>query len=112
MATNGTTPGARRVGACLLAGLLLAGCATAPPQREGYAPAPAEPSRPEVSAAGTVLNALALPVTVAFKVVVCAGTIALGVPATAVLALSDPEGTGFQRQNLNEAFATNCGWPW
>ncbi len=113
MASIGTIPRARRVGACLLAGLLLASCATASRQPgEGYAAAAAEPSRPELHPSASVLNALALPVTLALKVVVCAGTIALGGPETAVLAMSDPEGTGPQRQGLNEAFATNCGWPW
>jgi hypothetical protein len=113
MAANGTTSGFGRVGACVLVALVLTSCASAPRQpAELYGPAGPPTTRSELHPAASVLNALALPLTVGLKAVVCAGTVVLGVPATAVLAMSDPEGTGWQRQGINDAFAENCSLPW
>ncbi len=98
--------------ACVLLGVTLTGCATAQPSPGAYgAPAPStEP--PQHSLMAGILNALALPIYLPFKVVVCAATIALAAPATAITAVTDPDGTGWQRESLTEGFTANCGPPW
>ena len=106
-----TPPGLRRL---LVYGLLLpllASCATAPPQSaERYEPPAAAPP-PELSPMASVLNVIAFPLYLCFKAAVCAATVVLAVPATAVTAVTDPEGTGWQRHDLAEGFATNCSFP-
>src|SRR5215510_9785879 len=94
----------------LLGALLLTGCATAPPATGRYDPAPPEPPRQSVMA--SILNALALPLFIPFKAVVCATTVVFAIPATAVFAVTDPDGTGWQRQNVTEGFSNNCGGSW
>lgn len=66
----------------------------------------------EPSAADTVLNVVATPLYLVFKAAVCVTTIVIAAPAVAVLAVTDPKGQGWQRQDLNEGFAANCGPPY
>src|SRR5215468_4274652 len=94
----------------LLIGLVLTGCATAPPATGRYDPAPPEPPRQSLMAG--ILNALALPLYIPFKAAVCATTVVFAIPATAVFAVTDPEGTGWQRQNVTDGFSSNCGGSW
>jgi hypothetical protein len=110
MAANPGISAFRRLLAWMLLGLMLTGCATAPPTPERYGPASTE--RPQYSVMTGILNAMALPLYIPFKAAVCATTIVFAAPAAAVLAVTDPEGTGWQRRDLNEAFASNCGPPW
>ena len=97
----------RRFVASLIVALLLASCATAPQQpTAGYGPGSAE--RDERLMAG-ILTAIALPLYIPFKAAICALTVAVAAPATAVYAVSDPEGKDWIRRELSEGFATNCG---
>jgi hypothetical protein len=100
----------RRLVAGALVGVVLAGCATAPTQPAGYYGAGSSES-PQFSVMAGILNALALPLYIPLKIAVCAATIGLAAPATAVTAITDPYGTGWQRQALAEGFADNCGLP-
>jgi hypothetical protein len=109
-----------RPGRAAIAGLLiltLTGCAAQTAQMsEGYGPAstapPDQPGARETSVAGRVLGVLVTPLYLGFKAVVCAATVAFVAPATAVAAISDPAGTGWQRTDLNEGFGHNCGPPY
>jgi len=109
-----------RPGRAAIAGLLiltLTGCAAQSAQMsEGYRPAstaaPEDPGPRQTSVAGRVLGVLVTPLYLGFKAVVCAATVAFVVPATAIAAISDPHGTGWQRTDLNEGFGENCGPPY
>jgi hypothetical protein len=59
-----------------------------------------------------ILNVIALPLYIPFKAAVCATTLLFAAPATAVAAVTDPDGTGWRREVINEGFAANCGPPW
>jgi hypothetical protein len=97
--------------ACGLLALLLPSCATAPPSSSYYGSTSSSESR-QYSLMSGILSALALPIYLPFKAAVCAVTVAFVVPATAVTAVTDPEARGWQREALNEGFASNCGPPW
>jgi hypothetical protein len=99
----------RRLLAGTLLGLTLAGCAAAP-QPGGYGTAAPEPVQYTVMTG--ILNVIALPIYLPFKAAVCATTLIFAAPATAIHAVTDPDGTGWQRQAVNEAFSANCGPPW
>ncbi|MGH7263596.1 MAG: hypothetical protein ACREMB_01925 [Candidatus Rokuibacteriota bacterium] len=97
--------------AALLA-LALAGCAarSRPVSAYGTAYEPAAGERAAV--ARDVLNVVATPFYVVFKAAVCATTLVLAVPAAAVVSVTDPASESWQRQNLDEGVAENCGPPW
>jgi hypothetical protein len=104
----------RWIGAGLV-GLVFAGCAAQ--AASTGAPSPAYPSYgfgapEEPSPARTVFNVIGTPFFAAFKVAVCAMTIGIGAPELGFAALTDPEGVGWQRQDLADGFAANCGGPW
>ena len=110
-----------RPGRAAIAGLLilaLTGCATtkAAQMSEGYGPvataAPDQPTSQQTSVAGRILGVLVTPLYLGFKAVVCAATVVVAAPATAVAAISDPHATGWQRTDLNEGFGENCGPPY
>jgi len=94
----------------MIMGIVLTGCATAPPATGRYDPTSPEPPRQSVAA--SILNILTLPLYIPFKAVVCATTVVFAIPATAVFAITDPEGTGWQRQNVTDGFSSNCGGSW
>jgi hypothetical protein len=101
----------RRLLACALAALMLTSCATAttpPPGRyasDGYG------ESPQYGLMAGILNVIALPLYIPLKIAVCAATVVLAAPATAITAVTDPYGTGWQRQDLADGFASNCGLP-
>ena len=101
-----------RLLACVLVALTLASCATAPPPGGAYGAPAASTEAPQHSVFASILNVLALPIYIPFKAVVCAATIVLAAPATAVVAVTDPDGTHWQREALTEGFSANCGPPW
>ena len=98
--------------ACVLLGLMLTSCATAPPSPGYYGSSSTSTEAPQHSLMAGILNALALPLYIPFKLAVCATTIVFAAPATAITAVTDPDGTGWQRESLTEGFTANCGPPW
>lgn len=98
--------------ACVLLGLTLTSCATAPPPSGPYGSPAASTEATQHSLMAGILNVLALPLYIPFKLAVCATTIVFAAPATAITAVTDPDGTGWQRESLTEGFAANCGPPW
>jgi hypothetical protein len=97
----------RRFVASLIVALLLASCATAPQQPTAYSGGASDPGDNRVMAG--ILTAISLPLFIPFKAAVCALTVAFAVPATAITAVTDPEGKDWQRRELGEGFASNCG---
>jgi hypothetical protein len=114
MAQNVRTPPVRRLASGLLLGVMLAGCATAAPRSaaDSYAPETSAPPRQQASGVAAVLNVLVTPLYFAVKVAVCGATVAIGAPLTALAAVTDPYGYGWQRENLANGFAANCGPPY
>jgi len=103
----------RRFLAALVLGLLLAGCAVAPPQPgDAYGPPGRRPYPPQPDAMRVFLNVITTPLFLVFKGAVCAVTTAIAVPATAITAMSDPDGHDWQRRHITEGFAANCGPPY
>jgi hypothetical protein len=100
----------RRLLACALVALMLASCATTTPPPGRYASDGYGESAQYGLMAG-ILNAIALPLYIPLKIAVCAATVGLAAPATAIAAVTDPYGTGWQRQDLAAGFASNCGIP-
>lgn len=104
-----------RVLAIALLVVTLAGCAARSPRPVTTYGSPYEPAADTTdpsATAGNVLSVVTTPLFLAFKAVVCATTLVIAVPVAAVLAVSDPEQQGWERQSLNEGFATNCGPPY
>jgi hypothetical protein len=101
----------RRLLAGGLVALTLSGCMTAPQPTAARYGSDLYADNPQYGVMAGILNVLALPLYIPLKIVVCAATVAFAAPATAVTALTDPHGTGWQRQDLAEGFATNCGVP-
>ncbi len=113
MPANRSGHGCWRIVAGLLLLVILAGCATAPPQPSDASGALARPPYPaQPDAMRVILNIITTPVFLPLKAVVCAVTTVFAVPATAITALSDPEGDEWQRQRISEGFAANCGPPY
>lgn len=98
--------------ACVLLALMLTSCATAPPSRGHYSSSGTSGGATQYTVMASILNVLALPLYIPFKLAVCATTIALAAPATAITAVTDPDGTGWQREMIAEGFTENCGLPW
>jgi len=107
---------ARRVLSVGLLVLGIAGCATQAARPIGSSGAwgttPALPPPSDPSPARTVLNVIATPLFLMLKAAVCATTAVIAVPSTAIAALSDPAGQGWQRQDLDDGVAANCGPPY
>ncbi len=99
-----------------LLGIALIGCAAQaarPVGRYGNASAAQSASEePGPTVTSTVLAVLATPVYFAFKAAVCAATAVIATPAMAMASITDPDGRGWQRQDLAEGFDANCGPPY
>lgn len=97
--------------------LALAGCAaTAPPPATPVPPAPAaEPVPPpehRPRAGEIAVAALGTPFFIAFKAAVCAGTVAVAAPASAIVALGDPHTRREGLAVLGHGVEHNCGPPY
>lgn len=96
----------------VLLALAVAGCAArtrpAGPYATTYEPVPVD----DAAVARDVLNVVVTPFYVVFKAAVCATTLVLAVPAAAVVSVTDPASESWQRQNIDEGVAVNCGPPW
>lgn len=99
--------------------LATGGCASTPPPNPPDEPAAAQPyesapteERRSVSNAGEVMVAVVgTPFLLAFKTVVCAGSLVVAGPTAAVLALADgPASEGVEV--LGDGVAKNCGPPY
>lgn len=109
--------------------MLLAGCATTPPQPAPSAPSPAAPAPGAMSeaapppgaaatpsaapAAGPSDWALAIvgtPFVFAFRTVICAATAVVAGPTAGLLAFSEEREAGFAY--LRDGLAQNCGPPY
>ena len=102
---------ARGVALALL-GLTLSACAARQPVAGYYATPSMVEAAQERPAAVVLLNLLASPVYFAVKAVACAASAVIAIPATAVTAITDPYGLGWQRQSLADGIATNCSPPY
>jgi hypothetical protein len=77
------------------------------------AAAPKDASQP--SAASTVLSVVGTPFLIAFKIPVCAATLAVVAPAAGMAAMVPPEDNpepGKARQVLADGVRANCGPPY
>jgi hypothetical protein len=106
----------------LLLALAATGCASAQPPnppaeltpaeaRAAAAPAQLEERRPATSAGEVAVSVVGTPFLLAFKAVVCAGSLVIAAPSAAVIALGDglaSEGV----EVLGEGVARNCGPPY
>jgi hypothetical protein len=104
---------------CVVAALL-AGCAAAPESNPGAsaaagAPPATEAAAPARPAAGpSFLSIVGTPFLIAFKIPVCAATIAVSAPLAGLSALTsnaETEGRDMRRQ-LAYGINENCGPPW
>lgn len=99
--------------------LTVGGCAStpapAPPAEpataQPYAAGDAEPRRDTSDAGEVVVAVVGTPFLLAFKTVVCAGSLVVAGPAAAVLTLADgPAAEGIEV--LGDGVAQNCGPPY
>jgi hypothetical protein len=58
------------------------------------------------------LAVIGTPFFIVFKAAVCALTTVVAAPGIGITALADPTDQGWQRRDLEDGFAANCGPPW
>jgi hypothetical protein len=104
--------GPARGAALALLGLTLTACAARQPVTGYYATPSMVEAAQERPAAVVLLNLLTSPVYFAVKAVACAASAMIAIPATAVTAITDPYGLGWQRQSIADGIATNCSPPY
>jgi hypothetical protein len=97
----------------------LAGCASTAPQppeatRVPAAPAaePVPPPEHRPRAGEIAVAALGTPFFIAFKAAVCAGTVAVAAPSSAIVALADPHTRREGLAVLGHGVEHNCGPPY
>lgn len=99
--------------------LAVGGCASAPPpgppaepaMAQPYEAAAAEPRRDTTDAGEVMVAVVGTPFLLAFKTIVCAGSLVVAGPAAAVLTLADgPAAEGVEV--LGDGVAQNCGPPY
>jgi hypothetical protein len=105
----------------LLLALAAAGCvASRPPEAttelrpegtQATVTSPALPQRPATNAGEVAVSVVGTPFLLAFKAVVCAGSLVIAAPTAAVIALADgPASEGVEV--LGDGVARNCGPPY
>ena len=91
--------------------LSMASCASGPSNYTA-GPAPATPPSPAARAGETVVSLVGTPFLLAFKIPVCAATVAIAGPLAAAFALTDGSNARNAQRVLGEGIASNCGPPY
>ncbi len=91
--------------------LSMASCASGPSNYTA-GPAPAPPPSPAARAGETVISLVGTPFLLAFKIAVCAATVAIAGPLAAAFALTDGFYARDGQRVLGEGIAGNCGPPY
>ncbi len=95
----------------VLFALSLAGCASGPSNDTADA-TPAVPPSPATRVGETVLSVTGTPFLLAFKIPVCAATVAIAAPLAGAFALTDEYNARAGQRALGEGIARNCGPPY
>ena len=91
--------------------LSMASCAS-DPSNYTAGPAPATPPSPAARAGEMVVSLVGTPFLLAFKIPVCAATVAIAGPLAAAFALTDGSNARDAQRVLGEGIASNCGPPY
>jgi hypothetical protein len=95
----------RREALTVLLALSLAGCASAPQGEALEAAAPAGPGE-------TILDILATPILIGFKIPVCVTTLGVALPLAATTGFGTGDGAPAARRELGQGIDENCGPPY
>jgi hypothetical protein len=101
----------RKQALAVVIALSLAGCAGGPTD-DAAGPAPAAPPSSATRLGETVVSVAGTPFLLAFKIPVCAATVALAAPLAGAFALGGEASARAGQRALGEGIATNCGPPY
>ncbi len=93
-----------------LCALSMAACASGP--STDATPKPAAQPYPATRVGETVVSVVGTPFLLAFKIPVCAASLAIAAPLAGLFALTDPSDARAGQRALGEGIARNCGPPY